>query len=127
MAREEITGIAWPLQFGPRGHVNRVKGKRRIQQNLEGIALTKVGERLRERDFGTIGYTLVMRNLTDARKILVSGLSADAMAEFEPRALVHDVRIERRDTQSGRVHYLITPYEIRGTEEGGTGEFKIGE
>lgn len=127
MARENIRGIAWPFRFGPLGHPNRISGQKRLRQNLEGIALTRVGERFRERDFGTIGYSLVMRNLSDARRTLVSGLSADAMALYEPRVVVHDVRIERRDTPSGHANFLLVPYEVRGTEEGDIGEFKIGD
>lgn len=119
--------MAWPFQFGPLGHANRSKGLARLKQNLGGIALTKIGERFRERAFGTIGYSLVMRNLTDARSILVAGMSADAMTLYEPRVVVHDVRVERRELKSGFANFLFVPFKVRGTEEGDIGEFKIGD
>ena len=131
MSGLNLRGFASPFRFGPAGHANRAKGLKRIEENLIGIALTKKGEHVRERAFGTIGYGMVLRNLNTAGLALITSLSEDAFAEYEPNAAVSRVTWERTATQDGSALYLKVPYfvkELTGSEtNSGTAEAKIGE
>jgi phage baseplate assembly protein W len=124
-----VKGVARPFRFGPRGHANRVEKEARIKQNLEGIALTKKGERLREKDFGTVGYDLIFRNLTEARLHLIENLVADAIVNYEPRALLHDITSSKEENPDGSQATVIkVQYEIPELPELDMqlGEAKIG-
>lgn len=103
-------GIAWPLQFGPLGHLNRVEGKERIKQNLVGIAMTQKGERIREKSFGTIGYSLIMRNVSAERGGMISFLASLAFSEWEPRARVREVQFRLVQVGNESQVHLIVPY-----------------
>lgn len=127
MAGLDVRGIAWPFRFGPRGHANRVQGVARIKQNLEGIAMTRIGERFRERGFGTVGYRLVLRNTTSQGMVLIVGLTEDGLARWERRAEVYGVTWRREDTQTGSATYLDIPFEVKDLQDGDVAVAKIGE
>ncbi len=124
----DIQGFASPFRFGPRGHANRVKGLKRIKENIVGIALTRLGERIREREIGTIGYSLVMRNPTPSAMTLVVGLTKEAITVWEPRVILRHVTWLRQSVDSGSHTFIKVFYELRDfRDEDQVAEFKIGD
>jgi len=124
----DVQGIAWPFRFGPLGHANRVKGRERLSQNLVGIVLTKLGERFREKKFGTIGYQLVLRNVTATRMNFVTTLVSDSIALWEPRVFVSQISWVKRQLPRGEGGLFVRiPWEIKQINMSDIAEAKIGE
>ena len=123
-----VKGVSWPFKWGPRGHANRVEKTARIRENLEALAMFKKGERIRERDVGTIGHSLMGRNTTSSKMALVISMAQETMAKYEPNAtILPGVSWSQSDRTSGTITYLKVPFEVKAFQEEDVAESKIGE
>lgn len=91
MAQTIPRGFAFPLKFGPRGHLNRASGRDKIKTNLHHIALTAVEDRPLNTPFGNLSYKQVFRNISDRTCLLVQDSIARAITKYEPRVSLRRV------------------------------------
>jgi len=126
MSLSDVKGIAFPFRFGANGHIVRVNGIDKIKDNLKGLVLTRLGERVMEPAIGTIGYQRLFRNHTDAQKRIVERLVRDAISRFENRVLVRSVDISERQYQSGSAIIIEVQFKVRDTQESDSFTIRIG-
>lgn len=127
---ESIRGFAFPFRID--GGVVARSGADKLRENLENILWTGVGERVMRREYGGGLRQLLHDPNNDALRAIAQHQVAKAMARFEPRVLVQDIRIAQ-DAESGtlwiRIEYIVRrtrqaqtlsmPVGLDGSERGG--------
>lgn len=113
-----VKGIAFPMRFGPLGHLERSQGVRKLQDNMTAIVYTGKGERIMRENFGILGLQAVLRNPDEVMCTFVQGEAVEAFARDEPRVQVRQVDCNRIDTREG-LHKLnvLVVFRVRGTQE----------
>ena len=127
MPFQKVQGFAWPFRFGPLGRPNRSAGTSKIKQNLKCIVLTEKGERVRERNAGTVGFQFVFRNVTAARGVLMTDLIKDGCMEHEPRAILGTVTLQRVHDRDGSKNIFGIPFVVAESGEDDVAEIIMGE
>ena len=92
-----IYGPTAPLINGPNGIMGRQEDERLIRNDLLSLLLTSPGERVMHSSFGTGIKKFVFDGMTDAAIEDLRQNIANAVAIFEPRVLLSDVRITYTD------------------------------
>lgn len=106
MAIEDVKGLQFPLTFGPLGHFERASGIEKIKTNMATIILTSLEERLMEPQFGSVGMSMLFRNMSSTSYSLIRQIVADAIFNNEPRVLLKDV-IVTGGQKEGRVEATV--------------------
>jgi phage baseplate assembly protein W len=110
-----ISGLRFPMRFGPLGHLERVSGVDKIFCNLKNIVLTSVEERLMEPDFGSQAFALIFRNMDSPNIVLIRDMLLNAISRHEPRITVKSIRVTP-DQDNGRLQ-IDTAFIINQTGE----------
>lgn len=125
---QKVVGFSFPFSFGPTGSAKSRSGVSKLVQNMQVIALTRRGERPREKGAGTIGYSLTYRNFRACRLSLVLALVHIGVTEQEPRVAIHDHSInEKTQTDGAGVVSIILPFEVVETGVTGSADITIKE
>jgi uncharacterized protein len=86
-------GLSFPLRFGPLGHFERSSGADKINEQIQMLVLTSMGERAMNPDFGTLGVRAMFRNKTPSFISLMKQIINEAVAEHLPEISISDVSI----------------------------------
>lgn len=119
----DIVGKGWafPLQINQRGGLALVDGYEEIGQAIRIILGTAVGERVMRPEFGSRLHELVFAPINEETKALARRYVEDALAMWEPRITLREVKVEEADIHSGAHHAspgvlsIELDYEINST------------
>ncbi len=109
----EPRGLAFPLRFGPQGHLERAVGKDKLESNIRGVITTAMGERTMRSRLGTEAAGVVFRNFNTAHSTYVEATVQEALARYEPRVSVANVTAVSEEGGARIVIYI--GYVIRST------------
>lgn len=109
-------GLAFPLQFNPRGEIALANGERDIAQSIHLILSTIPGERPMRPEFGCRAWELVFAPADAETSSLMSYYITDALKFWEPRIDVVKVEIYRDLGENGGLLAEIN-YQIKATHD----------
>lgn len=109
-------GFAWPLTVDHTGSIALTAPGGDIEDSMRVVLLTAPGERLMRPQFGCRIWDLMFEPVTHNLLGLISQAVRDALAQWEPRIEVEDVRPEQDDDDSGLVQIRIT-YRVKSTND----------
>jgi phage baseplate assembly protein W len=109
-------GWAFPLQFSPYGQIALARGERDIEQSIRIILETVPGERVMRPEFGCRAKEMVFAPQNAATQSLVVHYVEQALARWEPRIQVEQVRVVRDAVQTGALLVEIQ-YTIKTTHD----------
>lgn len=90
--------IAFPFQLGDQSFPNNATDVDVVKQSIMQILLTTRGERVNRPDFGCDVINLVFENNDDILAELIRLEVSTAISRYEPRAIIHDVVVDRQDS-----------------------------
>ncbi|GEA85085.1 MAG: GPW/gp25 family protein [Cellulomonas sp.] len=109
-------GFAWPLGVDHTGAIALTAPGGDIEDAIRVVLLTAPGERLMRPQFGCRIWDLMFEPVTPNLLGLISQAVRDALAQWEPRIDVDDVRPVQDDDDSGLVRIQIT-YRVKSTND----------
>ncbi len=109
-------GFAWPLGVDHTGAIALTAPGGDIEDAIRVVLLTAPGERLMRPQFGCRIWDLMFEPVTPNLLGLISQAVRDALAQWEPRIEVDDVRPTQDGDDSGLVHIQIT-YRVKSTND----------
>ncbi len=109
-------GFAWPLGVDHTGSIALTAPGGDIEDAIRVVLLTAPGERLMRPQFGCRIWDLMFEPVTPNLLGLISQAVRDALAQWEPRIDVDDVRPVQDDDDSGLVRIQIT-YRVKSTND----------
>ena len=109
-------GFAWPLGVDHTGAIALTAPGGDIEDAIRVVLLTAPGERLMRPQFGCRIWDLMFEPVTPNLLGLISQAVRDALAQWEPRIEVDDVRPTQDRDDSGLVHIQIT-YRVKSTND----------
>src|SRR3712207_409268 len=108
------SGLAFPLQIDPHGSLALARGEEDVDQAIQLILGTAPGERPMRPEFGCGVHDFVFDSI-DANTIgNMEEAIREALARWEPRIDVRDVRFDASEAPNGLLTIDIT-YEVRAT------------
>ncbi len=109
-------GLAFPLQFSPRGEIALASGEHDIEQSIRIVLETIPGERVMRPEFGCRAKELIFAPRNSATEAMLIGYVEDALAQWEPRIDVQDVSIALDPSNDGAWLVQIQ-YTIKSTHD----------
>ena len=104
-------GLAFPLQFNPRGQIALAIGERSIDRAIRLILSTMPGERVMRPNFGCWAWELVFAPINASTSSLLEHYVTEALNYWEPRIEINEVEAFRDQDLDGallvEVHYTI--------------------
>ncbi len=115
MAREFL-GVGWrfPLQPNAKGGFSWSRGEGKVEESIWLILSTAKGERVMEPEFGCGIHELVFAPNTPATRNLLAFEVQRALAAYEPRIIVDQVRVETLAAEGNQLLINID-YRLRTT------------
>lgn len=110
------TGLAFPLQFSPRGEIALATGEHDIEQAMRIILETVPGERVMRPEFGCRAKELIFAPRNSGTEAMLITYVSDALAQWEPRIDVLDVSVYEDEANDGAWQVAIS-YEIKATHD----------
>jgi uncharacterized protein len=107
-------GLAFPLQFNPRGQISLAAGERDIEQSIRIILGTIPGERAMRPEFGCRAWELVFAPNDPETASLMADYVTSALERWEPRIEVNDVLVYGDTEQDGALMVEIL-YSVTST------------
>jgi phage baseplate assembly protein W len=107
-------GLAFPLQYDPRGGIALASGENDIQQAIQIILLTAPGERVMRPEFGCRIHELVFASHNATTESLAALYVEEALRRWEPRIQVQDVTVSPDASQDG-VLLVEIKYQVKNT------------
>lgn len=92
-------GIKFPFQKGTTSFPKAATDEDVIRDSLIQLVLTMNGERVMRPEFGSNALTFVFENNDVVLGNLLRSEIQGVVAKFEPRVMLEDIRVERKDTQ----------------------------
>jgi phage baseplate assembly protein W len=109
-------GLAFPFQVNPRGEIALAKGERDIEQSIRIILETMPGERVMRPEFGCRIWELVFAPHDPTTEGLLIHYVEEALARWEPRIDLTEVRVSDDPIHDGAVLVEIN-YMIKATHD----------
>ncbi|MBO3088030.1 GPW/gp25 family protein [Cellulomonas dongxiuzhuiae] len=109
-------GFAWPFTVDHTGSIAMTDGTGDVEDAMRVVLLTAPGERLMRPAFGCRIWDLLFEPITPNLVGLVRQAVRDALAQWEPRVDVEDVRPVQDPGESGLLHIQID-YQVRSTND----------
>jgi uncharacterized protein len=115
---EEFIGSGWgfPLSTTSTGSIALVSGDREIEESIRIILSTAQGERPMRPDFGCGIHDHVFAPADATTAGIVTYEVKRALARWEPRITVLDVRVNL-DRANEAILYIVITYSKRGTND----------
>lgn len=107
-----ISGLKFPLEITGAGRFSVIEEDNKLQQNIERITNTSIKERFMEPNMGTVGYSLLFRNVTSNSVSTAAKLIQDAIVEQEPR-VVSSVQPLGTEDKNGNSRLAVSVQYIR--------------
>ncbi len=109
------TGWSFPPEFSRKsGSVRMSSDEQDIEESLQILLATKLGERLMHPDYGCDLSYLVFEPLSVSVKTYISNLIETAILYHEPRILLDDVAMVAGEENEGLIRIIIS-YTISAT------------
>jgi uncharacterized protein len=109
------TGWSFPPTFTRGGaEVERVSGAEDIQQSLQILLSTRLGERVMQAEFGCDLYHVLFEEIDQSLVNSLTSIIADAILYHEPRITLDRLNVFESESQQG-VLLISLDYTIRGT------------
>jgi phage baseplate assembly protein W len=109
-------GFAWPLRIDHTGAIAMTNGAADLDDAIRMVLLTAPGERIMRPAFGCRIWDLLFEPVTANLIGLIREAVRDALAQWEPRIEVQDVRPVQDDDDSGLVRIEIV-YRVKSTND----------
>lgn len=109
-------GFAFPMQVGALGRIRLATGEEDIAQSIHIILSTVPGERVMRPTFGCRAWELLFDPNHAATHSLMEQYVREALAMWEPRIVVIEVRAAR-DPHEGQRMTVRIDYEIKPTHD----------
>ncbi|NLF04526.1 MAG: GPW/gp25 family protein [Actinomycetales bacterium] len=109
-------GFAWPLGVDHTGALRMTSGGGDLADSISVVLMTAPGERLMRPQFGCRIWDLLFEPVTANLVGLIREAVRDALAQWEPRIEVEDVRPVPDDDDPGLVRIEID-YRVRATND----------
>lgn len=110
------TGFAWPLGVDHTGAIAMTPAGAGLEDAIRVVLLTAPGERVMRPHFGCRIWDLLFEPVNANLLGLISQAVREALAQWEPRIEVEEVRPVQDKDDSGLVRIAIT-YRIRATND----------
>jgi uncharacterized protein len=110
------TGWAFPVGLDPRQRVALARGAQDIEQAITMILLTPKGQRQRRPEFGCQIHDLIFAPNDGTTAGLAEYYVSEALAMWEPRITVRNVRAEPDPVQAECLQITIQ-YDIKATHD----------
>lgn len=109
------TGWSFPPTFSKKpGQVNMSSDEKDIEESLEILLSTRLGERIMHPDFGCDLTDMIFEPLSVSVKTYISNLVETAILYHEPRILLHKIDLYNDGENQGLVSILLE-YTISST------------
>ncbi len=109
-------GFSWPLGVDHTGSLRMTNGGGDVEDSIAVVLMTAPGERLMRPQFGCRIWDLLFEPVTANLVGLIRQAVRDALAQWEPRIEVDDVRPVPDDDNPGLVRIEID-YRVRATND----------
>ena len=109
-------GFSWPMSVDHTGSIALTNGAQDLDHSIHVVLLTAPGERLMRPQFGCRIWDLLFEPVNANLLGLISQAVRDALAQWEPRIAVEDVRPVQDATDSSLVRIEIT-YRVKATND----------
>lgn len=109
-------GFSWPLRVDQTGAIRLTDGPASLDRAITLVLMTAPGERLMRPQFGCRIWDLLFEPITPNLVGLVRQAVRDALAQWEPRVDVEDVRPVQDPGETGLLHIRID-YRVRSTND----------
>lgn len=101
------TGWAFPPRLDSRGRIATVSDEQDVEEAIRMILMTRKGERPMRPEFGCDIFSLMFQPCDDATAGLAKRFVHEALARWEPRIEVTEVRAEPDAVDSSRLRIDI--------------------
>jgi len=109
-------GLSWPLEVDHTGAIRLTDGADELDRAIHLVLLTAPGERLMRPQFGCRIWDLLFEPVTPNLLGLIAEAVRDALAQWEPRIVVDDVR-PAADPDDAALIRIAIDYRIRATND----------
>ena len=109
-------GFTWPLAVDHTGAIGLSDGVPDLDRSIEIVLMTAPGERLMRPQFGCRIWDLLFEPVTGNLLGLIAEAVREALAQWEPRIVVEDVKPEADPDNQALVRIQIT-YRVRATND----------
>lgn len=109
-------GFGWPLRVDHTGSLHLTDGSSGLDDAIRVVLLTAPGERLMRPAFGCRIWDLVFEPVTSNLLGLIAEAVREALAQWEPRIVVEDVRPRQDEANAALVNVEID-YRVRATND----------
>jgi len=109
-------GFAWPMGVDHTGRIALSDGVPDLDRSIEMVLMTAPGERLMRPQFGCRIWELLFEPVTGNLLGLIAEAVRDALAQWEPRIVVEEVRPEVDPANHALVRIQIG-YRVRATND----------
>ena len=99
-------GWAFPMRVSVQGGVQSSNAQSGIEQSIQVILRTQLGERVYRPDFGSRLGELVFAPMNTQTLLLLRLYTQEALEKWEPRIIIDDIRTEP-DPVRGRVDVIV--------------------
>jgi uncharacterized protein len=119
----ELRGVAFPFRIDPRsGRVATSARAEKLEDNVEHLLLTRIGERVVARSYGGGVTQFFQENVNDGLIAVARHQLSRALLRFEPRVLPQEIDVRARDGEL----FLLVSYVEGETPGAQTAVFPIG-
>jgi phage baseplate assembly protein W len=109
-------GFYWPLQVDHTGSIRMTDGAPDLDRSMAVILATAPGERVMRPQFGCKIWDLLFEPVTANLLGLMAQAVRDALAQWEPRVEVEDVRTEP-DSNDATLIMITVIYRVKATND----------
>jgi phage baseplate assembly protein W len=109
-------GFMWPLDVDHTGAIALSSGVPDLDRSIEIVLMTAPGERLMRPQFGCRIWDLLFEPVTGNLLGLIAEAVREALAQWEPRIVVEDVRPEPDPDNQALVRIQVT-YRVRASND----------
>ena len=116
---KDVLGKGWsfPPHFNKySGEVDIVSDTDEIEQSLNVLFSTKLGDRMFYPDFGCDLQTFQLKSLTVADTLELKRMIENAVTQYEPRIVIRDLAVDFSDSRDGILRVSLE-YSLRDTSD----------
>lgn len=117
-----MSGFAFPMRFGPLGHLARVEGARLYADRLRALVLRRIGESPFREHVGVPLSDKLFAHPTPSLARMIAAQVREAVVRYEPGVSLISVRVTPTRDTTLRVEIA---YAVRATTEEGSTSFDM--
>jgi len=109
-------GISWPMGVDHTGALRMSEGPADLDRSIRVVIATAPGERVMRPQFGCRIWDMLFEPVTANLMGQMAQAVRDALAQWEPRAVVEDVEVHQDDDDHALVHIAVR-YVVKATND----------